>query len=295
MLNTPFKLAVVQCKGNALLPDRFTRLQDLIREAADGGGQVVLLPELIFHDYFCIEENIRHFDLAHGLDAEPAKILQALAKELGIALVLPFFEKRAAGVHYNSAAVFDADGSLAGLYRKMHIPHDPGFNEKYYFAPGDLGFKSIPTRHGKLGVLICWDQWFPEGARLTALQGADVLLYPTAIGWDDAESGQLSSDEAKALEARHLDAWMTIQRSHAIANGVYVAAANRVGREGHLRFWGNSFIAGPGGEILAQMDSEKEGVIYAEIDPGRVEMERRVWPFFRDRRIDAYKGMLERG
>ena len=295
MPNLPFKLAVVQCKGNALLPDRFARLQELIRQAARGGGQTVLLPELIFHDYFCIEENIRHFDLAHGLDAEPVKTLQALAKELGIALVMPFFEKRAPGVHYNSAAVFDADGSLAGLYRKMHIPHDPGFNEKYYFAPGDLGFKSIPTRHGKLGVLICWDQWFPEGARLTALQGCDVLLYPTAIGWDDAESGRVSSGEAKVLEARHLDAWITIQRSHAIANGVYVAAANRVGREGHLRFWGNSFIAGPGGEILAQLGSEEEGVIYADIDPGRVEMERRVWPFFRDRRIDAYKGMMERG
>ncbi len=294
MSGKPFKLAVVQCKGNALLPDRFARLQELIREAARGGGQAVLLPELIFHDYFCIEENLTHFDLAHGLDAEPVKQLQALARELRIALVLPFFEKRAAGVHYNSAAVIDADGSLAGLYRKMHIPHDPGFNEKYYFAPGDLGFKSIATHAGKLGVLICWDQWFPEGARLTALQGSDVLLYPTAIGWDDAESGQISPDEAKALEARHLDAWITIQRSHAIANGIYVAAANRIGREGHLRFWGNSFIIAPGGEIIARMDSESEGVIFADIDPARAEMERRVWPFLRDRRIDAYPGILNR-
>ena len=295
MPNKPFRLAVIQCKGNALLPDRFARLQELIRDAAKGGGEAVLLPELVFHDYFCIEENLRHFDLAHGLDTEPVKELQALAKELKIALVLPFFEKRAAGVYHNSAAVFDADGSVTGLYRKMHIPHDPGFNEKYYFTPGDLGFQAIATRPGKLGVLICWDQWFPEGARLTALQGADVLLYPTAIGWDDSESGQLPPAEAKALEARHLDAWITIQRSHAIANSVYVAAANRVGREGHLRFWGNSFIAAPGGEILARMDSEQEGVIYADIDPGRVEMERRVWPFFRDRRVDAYKGMMERG
>ena len=294
-MSKTFRLAVVQCRGNALLPDRFARLQDLIRQAARDGGQAVLLPELIFHDYFCIEENIRHFDLAHDLETEPVKQLQALAKELKISLVLPFFEKRAPGVHYNSAAVFDADGSVAGLYRKMHIPHDPGFNEKYYFAPGDLGFKAIATKHGKLGVLICWDQWFPEGARLTALQGSDVLLYPTAIGWDDSESGQLSSDEAKALEARHLDAWITIQRSHAIANGIYVAAANRVGREGHLRFWGNSFIAAPGGEILARMDSESEGVIFADIDSSVVEMDRRVWPFHRDRRIDAYQGILGRG
>ncbi len=294
MSATPFKLAVVQCLGNALLPERFTRLQDLIREAARGGGQAVLLPELVFHDYFCIEENLRHFDLAHGLDAGPVKKLQALAGELKIALVLPFFEKRAAGVYYNSAAVFDADGSLAGLYRKMHIPHDPGFNEKYYFTPGDLGFKSIPTRHGKLGVLICWDQWFPEGARLTALQGCDTLLYPTAIGWDDSESGLLSPEEAKALEARHLEAWITVQRSHAITNGIYVAAANRVGREGHLRFWGNSFIAAPGGEILARLGPEEEGVIFADIDPAFAEMERRVWPFLRDRRIDAYQGILHR-
>jgi N-carbamoylputrescine amidase len=292
--NQSFRLAVVQCKGNTLLPDRFARLKDLIREAAKGGGQVVLLPELILHDYFCIEENLRHFDLAHGLDAVPAKELQALAKELNVAVVLPFFEKRAAGVYHNSAVVFDADGSVAGLYRKMHIPHDPGFNEKYYFTPGDLGFQAIATRHGKLGVLICWDQWFPEGARATALQGSDVLLYPTAIGWDDAESGQFSPEEAKALEARHLDAWITIQRSHAIANGIYVAAANRVGREGHLRFWGNSFIAAPGGEIIARMDSETEGVIFADIDPSCVEMERRVWPFLRDRRIDAYQGLLGR-
>jgi N-carbamoylputrescine amidase len=296
-MSKPFKLAVVQCKGNALDADRFSTLTRLIREAAAKGGQTILLPELILHDYFCIEENQGHFDLAHTLESEASKSLQALAKELRVTIVFPFFEKRTAGVYQNSAAVFDADGSLAGLYRKMHIPHDPGFNEKYYFTPGDLGFKSIATQHGNLGVLICWDQWFPEGARLTALQGADVLLYPTAIGWDDAESAaaeKTGADEAKALEARHLDAWITIQRSHAIANGLFVAAANRVGREGHLRFWGNSFIAGPGGEILARMDSETEGVLLAEVDPKRVEAERRTWPFLRDRRIDAYGGMLHR-
>jgi N-carbamoylputrescine amidase len=292
---SPFRLAVIQCRGNALQPDRFETLSRLIREAAAGGAKVALLPELILHDYFCRTEEQRHFDLAHSLESEPSLALKALAKELELVVVFPFFERRAAGVYHNSAAVFDADGSVAGLYRKMHIPHDPGFNEKYYFTPGDLGFKAVGTKAGKLGVLICWDQWFPEGARLTALAGADVLLYPTAIGWDDAESGSVPVDEAKALEARHLDAWITIQRSHAIANGLFVAAANRVGREGHLRFWGNSFIAGPGGEILARMDPESEGVIFADIDPARTESERRTWPFLRDRRVDAYGGMTGRG
>jgi N-carbamoylputrescine amidase len=266
-MSAPFKLAVVQCRGNALEPERFATLERLVREAAAKGGQVVLLPELILHDYFCRTEEQRHFDLAHTLESGASRALQALAKELKVSIVFPFFERRAAGVYHNSAAVYDADGSLAGTYRKMHIPHDPGFNEKYYFTPGDTGFKAIGTKAGKLGVLICWDQWFPEGARLTALQGADVLLYPTAIGWDDEESGSVSEDEAKALEERHLDAWVTAQRAHAIANGLFVAAANRVGREGHLRFWGNSFIAGPGGEILARMDSETEGVILADVDP----------------------------
>ncbi len=294
-MSKPFRLAVVQCRGNCLQPDRFETLTRLIREAAEGGAQVVLLPELILHDYFCRTEEQRHFDLAHTLESEASRALQALATELGVAVVFPFFERRAAGVYHNSAAVFEDDGSLAGLYRKMHIPHDPGFNEKYYFTPGDLGFKSIATDAGKLGVLICWDQWFPEGARLTALQGADVLLYPTAIGWDDSESGSVPPGEAQALEARHLDAWVTIQRSHAIANGLFVAAANRVGREGHLRFWGNSFIAGPGGEILARMDSESEGVLFADIDPARSETERRTWPFLRDRRVDAYGAMTGRG
>ena len=296
-MSKSFRLAVVQCRGNALIPERFATLTRLIREAADKGAQAVLLPELILHDYFCIEESQRHFDLAHTLESEASVALRDLARELGVAVTFPFFERRTAGVYQNSAAVFDEDGSVAGLYRKMHIPHDPGFNEKYYFTPGDLSFKAIPTRAtrgGKLGVLICWDQWYPEGARLTALQGADVLLYPTAIGWDDSESGAVPAEQAKALEARHLDAWVTIQRSHAIANGLFVAAANRVGREGHLRFWGNSFIAGPGGDILARMDSETEGVLVAEIDPARTETERRTWPFLRDRRIDAYGGLLDR-
>jgi N-carbamoylputrescine amidase len=288
----PFRLAALQCLGNASLPDRHSKLEGLIRLAASKGAQVVLLPELIFHDYFCITEDSVHFDLAHDLETEPMQAMAALAAELEIVLVVPFYERRAAGVYFNSAAVYDADGSLAGTYRKMHIPDDPGFMEKYYFAPGDQGFKSIRTRYAKLGVLICWDQWYPEAARLTALQDCDVLLYPTAIGWDDEESAR--DPQAQALEARHLDAWVTMQRSHAIANGVYVAAANRTGREAHLRFWGNSFIAGPGGEILDRLGADSVGFVMVEVNPARIESERRNWPFLRDRRIDAYGGLLKR-
>ena len=286
MSNQSFRLAVVQCKGNTLLPDRFARLKDLIREAAKGGGQVVLLPELILHDYFCIEENLRHFDLAHGLDAVPAKELQALAKELNVAVVLPFFEKRAAGVYHNSAVVFDADGSVAGLYRKMHIPHDPGFNEKYYFTPGDLGFQAIATRHGKLGVLICWDQWFPEGARATALQGSDVLLYPTAIGWIPGERD--------VYGASQYSAWQTMMRSHAIANGLFVGAPNRVGTEQQIQFWGGSFMADPYGNVIAQADHDSEATLHAECDLSLLNTARTHWPFFRDRRVDAFADLQKR-
>ncbi|MEO7424953.1 MAG: nitrilase-related carbon-nitrogen hydrolase, partial [Fibrobacteria bacterium] len=242
-----FKLALIQTKGNCLLPDRFAKMQERILQAAAQGAQVVVLPELVFHDYFCIEEDQRHFDLAQGLDDPTLEALSVLARERAIVIVVPIFEKRAPGLYHNSAIIFDADGSRAGLYRKMHIPDDPGFFEKYYFTPGDLGFQAIQTRYGRIGVLICWDQWFPEGARLTAMQGCDLLVYPTAIGFDDRETEGLGAAEAKALNAKWLDAWVTIQRSHAIANGVYVAAVNRVGQEGHLRFWGNSFVCDPGG------------------------------------------------
>jgi N-carbamoylputrescine amidase len=289
-----FLLAAIQSRGNALLPDRFQSLVLLVARAAREGAQVVLLPELILNDYFCIEEHARHLELAHGLDIEPMLALQALAKEKQIVLVVPFYEKRAPGVYHNSAVVYDADGSVAGLYRKMHIPDDPGFYEKYYFTPGDLGFKSIRTRYGNIGVLICWDQWYPEAARLTALAGADVLLYPTAIGFDDVESGELTPGEGRILEQRHLDAWTTIQRSHAIANGIYVAAANRIGREGHLRFWGNTFIAGPEGEMLGRMGEDNEGYVLAEVNRRRGEQARRTWPFLRDRRIDAFGDITKR-
>ena len=289
-----FKLALIQTKGNCLQPDRFAKLQERILQAAAQGAQVVILPELIFHDYFCIEEDQRHFDLAQELDDPALETLSALARDSAIVLVVPIFEKRAPGLYHNSAIVYDADGSRAGLYRKMHIPDDPGFYEKYYFTPGDLGFQSFQTRYGRIGVLICWDQWFPEGARLTALQGCDLLVYPTAIGFDDRETEGLAQAEAKALNAKWLDAWVTMQRSHAIANGVYVAAVNRVGQEGHLRFWGNSFVCDPGGQVLDRLDDTRESLLIRDVVTSEVESHRRVWPFLRDRRIDAYSDLTKR-
>jgi N-carbamoylputrescine amidase len=289
-----FKLALIQTRGNCLAEERFRRLRETIAQAADQGAQVVVLPELVLHDYFCIEENPVHFDLAQTLEAPILQALGRLAGEKTVVLVVPFFERRAPGLYHNSAAVFDADGSLLGLYRKMHIPQDPGFHETYYFAPGDLGFKTFPPRYGRIGVLICWDQWFPEGARLTAMQGCDVLVYPTAIGWDDKETAGLDGEAGKVLNEKWLDAWVTAQRAHAIANGVYVAAVNRVGREGHLKFWGNSFVCDPGGAVVARLGEAEEGILMAEIRGEEVENHRRVWPFLRDRRIDAYQDLLRR-
>ena len=289
-----FKLALVQTKGNNFGSDRFPKLQERIAQAAVQGAQVVVLPELVFHDYFCIEEDIRHFDLAHDLEHPALQTLAALAKDKGIVLVVPIFEKRAPGLYHNSAVVYDADGSRAGLYRKMHIPDDPGFYEKYYFTPGDLGFQSFVTRYGRIGVLICWDQWFPEGARLTAMQGCDLLVYPTAIGYDQREVAGLPPAEARALNAKWLDAWVTSMRAHAIANGVYVAAVNRVGQEGHLRFWGNSFVCDPGGGVLERLSDSHEALLLRDIDPAEVENHRRIWPFLRDRRIDAYPDLAKR-
>ncbi len=289
-----FTLALIQTQGNCLPAERFAKLQERIVQAAIQGAQVIVLPELIFHDYFCIEENARHFDLAHGIDHPHLEELSRLARERAVVIVVPIFEKRAPGLYHNSAIVYDADGQSLGLYRKMHIPDDPGFYEKYYFTPGDLGFKTFQTRYGRIGVLICWDQWFPEGARLTALQGCDVLVYPTAIGYDDRETEGLSVPEAKAMNAKWLDAWVTAQRAHAIANGVYVAAVNRVGKEGHLRFWGNSFLVDPGGAVLDHLDDSREGLLLGQIKTSEVEMHRRIWPFLRDRRIDAYADLQQR-
>jgi N-carbamoylputrescine amidase len=264
----------------------------MIREAAGRGANLVLLPELFLAQYFCQREDVALFDLAEPIPGPTTAALGSLALALNIVIVAPLFERLAAGVYYNSAAIIDSNGSIAGLYRKMHIPDDPAYYEKFYFTPGDLGFKAIPTSAGRVGTLICWDQWFPEGARLTAMDGADMLLYPTAIGWHPHEK--------EMFGAAQRDAWRTVQRGHAVANGIYVAAANRVGHEipsvggPGIQFWGSSFIADPQGVILAEASTDKEEILLAEIDPLRTEDVRRNWPFFRDRRIDAYQGITRR-
>ena len=286
-------VALIQSLGRNAQPDRFAALLEFIHRAAAQGARVIVLPELFLNDYFCIEETQAHFDLAHDTSAAPLQTLRALAGEKGLVIVAPYYERRAAGVYFNSLVVFDADGSVAGHYRKMHIPDDPGFFEKYYFIPGDTGFQCIQTRYLKIGPLICWDQWYPEGARITALMGAELLVYPTAIGWDHLELGALPAPEAARLRANQCDAWVTIQRSHAIANGVFVAAVNRVGREGHLDFWGHSFLASPEGEVLAKLGTEPD-IAVVPIDLAHIEQTRRVWPFLRDRRIDAYAPILQR-
>jgi N-carbamoylputrescine amidase len=262
-----------------------------IREAAARGAELVLLQELHAGPYFCQTENLSNFDLAETIPGPSSEVFASLAAELKIVIVASIFELRTPGLHHNTAVVFEKNGSIAGLYRKMHIPDDPGFYEKYYFTPGDLGFNPIPTSVGKLGVLVCWDQWFPEAARLMALSGAEMLLYPTAIGW--------GTSEPELERALMLDAWTTIQRSHAIANGLPLLCANRVGFEPEgqnskkgLIFWGNSFIAGPQGELLAKAGEQSEEVLIAPIDLSRTQTVRRNWPFLRDRRVDAYKDLL---
>ncbi|MEQ1738769.1 MAG: carbon-nitrogen hydrolase [Methyloglobulus sp.] len=263
-----------------------------IHEAAANNADLVILPELHLDPYFCQNEDYRHFDLAQPIPGPTTEILSALAKKLGIVIVSTIFEKRAAGLYHNTAVVFDKDGSLAGKYRKMHIPDDPGFYEKYYFTPGDIGFKPIETSIGKLGVLICWDQWFPEGARLMTLAGAEMLIYPTAIGWDPEDN----IDEHQ----RQLNAWITIQRSHAIANGIPVVACNRIGFEKApdsdtgINFWGNSFIAGPQGEILTSANATDPQLLTCTIDKTRTERVRQIWPYLRDRRIDDYGDLTKR-
>lgn len=265
---------------------------DWVRKAARDGGQIVVLPELFRAQYFCQKEDADLFDLAQPLANEEVDQFAALSAELGIVLVLPIFEKRAPGIYHNSVLVLDTDGSRAGLYRKMHIPDDPAYYEKFYFTPGDLGFRAFDTKHGKVGTLICWDQWYPEGARITALLGASVICVPTAIGWHPQEREQYGTQQR--------DAWVTVQRGHAIANGVYYAAPNRVGFEqpvpeqAGIQFWGSSFICDPQGVMLAQASDDKEEIISAEMDLAHLEYIRRNWPFLRDRRIDAYGGVTQR-
>ena len=263
-----------------------------VQEAAGAGAQIVCLPELFRSQYFCQREDAALFDLAEPVPGTTTEALSALAKEARIVIVAPIFERRAAGVYHNSAAIIDASGEIVGLYRKMHIPDDPAYYEKFYFTPGDLGFRAFDTAVGRVGTLICWDQWYPEGARLTALRGAAALFYPTAIGWHPHEKAQ----HGKAQR----DAWQTIQRGHAIANGVYVAVANRVGHEvplaggAGIEFWGTSFLTDPFGVVVAEASAGREEVLLGEVDLDRIEDVRRNWPFLRDRRIDAYGGIDRR-
>jgi N-carbamoylputrescine amidase len=268
----------------ACSPDASKNLEkavDSIRAAAKQGAQIICLPELFLTQYFCQTEDPDNFSLAEPLPGPTSTTLSNLAKELQVVLIVPLFEKRTQGIYHNTAIVIDADGSIAGTYRKMHIPDDPCFFEKFYFTPGDTGFKSFSTRYGKVGVLICWDQWFPEAARLTALSGAQFLFYPTAIGYQD--------EDAKVSQ-QQICAWETIQKSHAISNGVFLASVNRVGREKALTFWGKSFICNPFGEVLGQAEDEPQ-ILIAKCSLSEIESTRQNWPFLRDRRVDAYQGL----
>ena len=261
-----------------------------VREAAARGAQIVCLQELFTSQYFCRDEDAQLFDLAESIPGPSTETLGRIAAELGIVVIASLFERRARGLYHNTAAVLGPDGALMGIYRKMHIPDDPLYFEKFYFTPGDLGFKVFDTPFARIGVLVCWDQWYPEGARLTALQGADILFYPTAIGWHPHEKQQYGPSQ--------LDAWRTIQRGHAIANGLYVAAVNRVGFEGTpdhgLEFWGNSFVADPFGVVIADAPHQNEEILIVNCDTARIEEVRRNWPFFRDRRIDHYSNITKR-
>jgi N-carbamoylputrescine amidase len=291
-MKSPLIVSAVQQPCNE---DRQTNLDfsiAKIREAAAAKADLVVLPELHLGPYFCQNEDHHTFDLAQAIPGPTTDVLSVVAKELQIVIVSTIFEKRAPGLYHNTAVVFDKDGSIAGQYRKMHIPDDPGFYEKYYFTPGDLGFTPIQTSIGKIGVLICWDQWYPEAARLMALAGAEILVYPTAIGWDPEDTPE--------EQQRQLDAWITIQRAHAVANGVPVISCNRVGfeqapdSEAGIQFWGNSFIAGPQGEFITQADAFDIKVLTATVDATHAERVRRIWPFLRDRRIDAYGELVKR-
>ena len=283
-------LALIQAKADS---DPATNLQATlakVKQSAEDGANIVCTQELFATEYFCQSEDHDNFHLAESIPGATTEAFQRLAKRCGIVIVVSLFEKRSAGVYHNSAAVIDADGSLLGIYRKMHIPDDPLYNEKFYFTPGDLGFRAWDTRFGKIGVLICWDQWYPEAARLTAMQGAELLFYPTAIGWHPSEKEKYGEQQR--------DAWQTIQRSHAVANGCFVASVNRVGHEtpvggDGIEFWGGSFVAGTSGEILSQAGLD-ESVLLLEVDLGKVDVTRTHWPFLRDRRIDAYGGITKR-
>ena len=271
--------------------ENLRRAVDLAGKAARRGARIICTQELFRSQYFCQAERHANFALAETIPGPSTRAFQAVARRHGVVIVASIFERRAAGLYHNTAVVIDADGRLLGRYRKMHIPDDPLYYEKFYFTPGDTGFRSFRTKHGRIGVLICWDQWYPEAARLTALQGADLILYPTAIGWHPREK--------RALGAAQHQAWETIQRSHAVANGCFVAAVNRIGHEtpeggDGLEFWGRSFVAGPDGRILARASGDREEIILTKLDLSSIDTTRTYWPFLRDRRIDAYGGLTER-
>ena len=286
----PFRVGLIQTSCSPDPQENLDKAIVKIRETAAAGGQIICLQELFRSQYFCREEKADLFDLAEEIPGPSTIAIGRIAKELGVVVVASLFEKRAAGLYHNTAAIIGADGELQGIFRKMHIPDDPLFYEKFYFTPGDLGFLNFDTAFGRIGVLVCWDQWYPEAARLTAMQGANVLFYPTAIGWHPHEKEQYGPSQ--------LDAWRTIQRSHAIANGIYVCAVNRVGFEGTpdagLEFWGNSFVSDPFGVVVGQASQDREEHLVVECDPARMEEVRRNWPFFRDRRIDHYGGITQR-
>src|SRR5262245_4086352 len=292
-----YKIGLVQMHCTPEPEDNLSRAIAKVREAAKLGANVVCLPELFMTQYFCQREDAALFDLAEPIPGPSSNRLSAVAREAKVVLIASLFEKRAPGLYHNTAAVFESDGTLQGIYRKMHIPDDPLYYEKFYFTPGDLGFKTFDTSSGRIGTLVCWDQWYPEGARLTALRGADILFYPTAIGWHPAEKERYGV-------AQH-DAWRTIQRAHAIANGVFVGVVNRVGHEsGNIRgneakgagleFWGGSFLADPFGRVLAEASHEREEILCAEVNLSEIDEIRRNWPFLRDRRIESYGGITHR-
>jgi N-carbamoylputrescine amidase len=291
MSDSKVKLGLVQMRCTADRDANVAKALRLAATAADRGAQIVCLQELFASLYFCQVEDHKYFALAEEIPGPTTAALATLARERAIVIVASRFEKRSAGVYHNTAAIIDADGSYLGKYRKMHIPDDPLFYEKFYFTPGDLGFRAWQTRYARIGVCVCWDQWYPEAARLTALRGAQILFYPTAIGWHPAEKAEFG--------ARQHDAWETIQRSHAIANGCYVAVPNRVGHEAPdggegIEFWGQSFVADPGGQIVGKASSAEEEILVVEADLAALDRQRTHWPFFRDRRIDAYGGMEQR-
>ncbi|MBI4971908.1 MAG: carbon-nitrogen hydrolase [Candidatus Omnitrophica bacterium] len=279
-------LGLIQMKCSADPDANMAKAVSAIGQAVKRDAQIICLQELFRSVYFCDEEDRTHFKLAEKIPGASTAVFQQIAKTRKVVIIAPLFEKRAQGIFHNTAVVIDADGTILGKYRKMHIPDDPGYYEKFYFTPGDLGFSAYDTRYGRVGVCICWDQWFPEAARLTALQGAQIIFYPTAIGWN--------VDEKPSVNVAQHSAWETVQRSHAIANGIFVAAVNRVGREADQKFWGQSFVADPSGRVIARASAEKEEILYVDCDLAKIDEIREHWPFLRDRRIDAYGDLTKR-